>query len=199
MTIRLLSGKPTIGRALRRARLSRVRTSHDRDRHTSDDVWALLEGVLAGDADAALVMDDLIEEGVSSGSTHFVKITRKARKLYGRVTPAEVVPNAYAAITPGRQIVLFGMNKKKWKAGDPPGGVMRGYVRRFKIGDEAEHGSYNLVYTGPVTKITLKTVAVSRKDIGDSRGRVFDIESFSDRNWDFDVEAAAKQNRGWSD
>lgn len=153
---------------------------------------------MQGDADAAVVLTDLIQEGVRAEVTQFVQITRRGYRRRGAEYPAKVEPNAFAAITPGRSIVLFGMNKNKWRKDDPPGGVMRGYVRRFRVGDVAEHGSYNLVYTGPIRSITPKRVTIDRSDIGNRPGS-FDIEQFHSMNWDFDPEAADKRNREWMD
>ena len=153
--------------------------------------------MMAGDSNAAIVLNDLIEEGVEGGSTVFEKITRRGYKRFGKEHAAVVQPGAFAAITPGRSIVLFGV-KKEYKRSDPPGGVLRGYMRRFAIGDTAEYDSYNLVYLGKITAITPKRVTVD-KGHGRQAKAVMDVETFNSKNYDLDVEAAIKRNQEWSD
>lgn len=189
------SRRPILGRPLR-SRTARPRARRDATRHTSDTVWALVERMMQGDTDAARVLDDVIEEGVSSGKTRFVKVTRRAGRLYGKPYPEEVVPNHYAAVTPGRQIVLFGL-RKVYEQG-AVGGVLRGYVRRFAVGDTAEYDSYNLVYLGTITSITEKRVTID-KGRGYSRKAVLDIATFDSKNHDLDVEEAVRKNREWTD
>ncbi len=160
-------------------------------------MWALVERMMSGDTPAAVLLTQVIDEGVSTTSgTRFEKITRKAWKRFGKVNPAVVREGAFAAVTPGRSIVLFGI-KKEYKRSDPPEGVMRGYVRRFKIGDTAEYNAYNLVYLGKVTSITAKTVTV--KHPHGPRKSVFDIETFNSKNYDLDVAEVVKRNSEWTD
>ena len=155
-------------------------------------MWRLVEQMMQGDADAAVVLTDLIQEGVRAGDTQFVQIARRAYKRQGRTFPEEVKPNAFAAITPGRSIVLFGMNRNNRDY------VMKGYMRRFRVGDVAERGSYNLVYMGPIRSITPKRVTIE-DDERTGRTKSLDIEQFHSMNWDFDLERAKKQNREWTD
>jgi hypothetical protein len=165
----------------------------------SDVVWALVEKMLHGDSNAAVILSDLIGNGITTGSTRFERITRKAWTRFGRTTPAAVQPGAFAAVTPGRSVVLFGI-KKEYKTSDPPAGAMRGYLRRFKVGDTAEYNSYNLVYLGKITKITAKQITIVHyPSQAQSRKSVFDVETFNSKNYDLDVEKAVKRNQEWSD
>lgn len=172
--------------------------SRSASRHTSDTVWALVERMLEGDTNAALVLNDVIEEGVSSGKTKFVKITRRGYRRFGKEYPATVEEGQFAAITPGRQIVLFGI-KDRWNGPGKSGYTKRGYLSRYRIGDTAEYDSYNLVYFGKITSITEKRVVID-KGRGYSKKASLDIERFSHKNWDPDnLEQGLKRNREWSD
>ena len=177
------------GRPLRRrapGRLAQRLRGRDKTRASSDAVWALVEQLMGGDESVLPVIDDAIEEGVSAGKTVFMKLPSDGRDTHN-----------YAAVTPGRQIVLFGVKPRYDQAtGTYP---RRGYVSRYKIGDEAVHGSYNLVYTGPITSITAKRVMINASDIGRGK-RSLTIEGFSNKNWKPDTIAdATKQNRNWMD
>lgn len=63
-------------------------------------------------------------------------------------------------------------------------------VRIFVIGDECEHGSYNLTYTGKIEGITAKNVMV---DTGGGTKRLR-IAEFAMRNHDFDLEDIQRRN-----
>ena len=65
----------------------------------------------------------------------------------------------------------------------------------FALGDEAEYGSYNLSYTGTITKITEKCVTiVAYPNSNMSRTHRLSLNEFCWRNWDFDAVATAKRN-----
>lgn len=70
--------------------------------------------------------------------------------------------------------------------------------REYAIGAQAEYGSYNLVYFGPVLSITPKTVTVEERGPG-GRTRRMSLGEFCDRNHDFDLAAAQKRNDEWMD
>jgi hypothetical protein len=61
----------------------------------------------------------------------------------------------------------------------------------FSIGDEAEYGSYNLIYTGTIVGITDKQVTIEDRGIETCRLKLF---NFIDRNWDFDAARVAAHN-----
>lgn len=72
--------------------------------------------------------------------------------------------------------------------------------KTFAIGDVAQVGSYNLVYTGIVRSITEKTVTVVEY-AGTSMEKTyrFSIYRFALMNRDFDRDEAAKRNSEWMD
>jgi hypothetical protein len=70
------------------------------------------------------------------------------------------------------------------------------YCQSFKVGDTAEHGSYNLKYMGTITAITEKTVTVT-DFVNKFDGRVhrMDMHTFCWRNHDLNVAENIKQNQ----
>jgi hypothetical protein len=201
------SRKTLHGRALRRTASrdlsagvrARLRGRRDPSKLASSDaVWHLVEQMMMGDGNAAIVLSDLIGGGLTAGHTRFERITRKAWKLHGHAHPAVVQAGAFAAVTPNRQIVLFGI-KREYRRSDPPAGVMRGYLRRFKIGDIAEYAAFNLVSLGKITAISAKRITVARGGESSYRKAFFDVETFNSKNYDLDVAAAIKRNQEWSD
>ena len=161
--------------------------------------------MLAGDADAAIVLSDVIDEGVSSGRTKFVKIVRPGYKQFGKHHPEQIQTGQFAAITPKRQIVLFGIR------GTPHRGY-KGYMSRYQIGDTAEYDSYNLVYFGEIIDISEKRVVFDtnakyrqRLPSGEQgrypvKKKVLNIYQFEWRNWDpKNLEDGVRRNREWND
>lgn len=68
-------------------------------------------------------------------------------------------------------------------------------IKTFAIGDEAVVGSYNLVYTGVIRKISPKTIEVVEYP-GSSNEKVYRMkhETFGWRNWNFNAEEIARRN-----
>lgn len=65
----------------------------------------------------------------------------------------------------------------------------------FTMGDSAEYGSYNLRYTGPITKITDKTVQITAyPGTWGERRHNLSLHEFCYRNWDFNAEKVAAHN-----
>lgn len=65
----------------------------------------------------------------------------------------------------------------------------------LRVGDEAEYSSYNLSYTGQITKITEKTVTiVAYPGSRMARTHRLSLNEFCWRNFDFDAVATAKRN-----
>ena len=178
-----------------------------------NDLIDLVLKVLAGDDEAALVLSDfLLDAGGSRplGSGVLVAITEKAVKRKGCERGPRVKLGRFAYVKPDESIDLFGTRSlggktthEKWeKASDEPAAtwqvirpkqgkwvtVSAVYSRRFVMGEEAEYGSYNLVYTGPIVGISTKRITVDAHSTG-NRGdvRCFDLEQFDGRNWDFDA------------
>lgn len=71
-------------------------------------------------------------------------------------------------------------------------------AREYAIGAQAEYGSFNLVYFGPVLSVTPKTVTVEESGPG-GRTRRLSLGEFADRNHDFDLAKAQKRNDEWMD
>lgn len=159
---------------------------------TSDDVWSLVERLLTGDTDTADVLADVISEGVDGGKTVFTRVESRAWTKFGTKHEGKIEKTSFAAITPGRSIVLFGARNGK------------AYRKRFEIGDIAEYDSYNLSYTGPIRAISVKRISIgtgwsrngsSRVTPGDpEKLKSLDIHAFDWRNYDFDAEATAVRN-----
>lgn len=69
-------------------------------------------------------------------------------------------------------------------------------VNSFNLGDEATYDSWNLIYTGPITKITEKTVQItSYPGTQAERRHNLDLERFCWKNETFDAAKAAQQNQ----
>lgn len=98
--------------------------------------------------------------------------------------------NCKADIVPGKSIRIYGEYTNHVKGPQT-------FDRTFKVGDKAERDSYNLVYTGEITQIGLKTVTI--KDDSLSTTSRLTLEGFVNRNWDFDLERIAKRNGEWMD
>ena len=108
-------------------------------------------------------------------------ISTKATKR----SPSTVVEGAFADITPGVSIRLYGEHKGYRK----DGGL---YDLTFKIGDVAEYDSYNLNYLGTSEKITAKTVTIRPRH--GEKVRRLSLHEFNWRNRHFDLEAIAASN-----
>lgn len=62
----------------------------------------------------------------------------------------------------------------------------------FEIGDQAEYDSYNLSYTGAITKLTASTVTIQPK-YGNGTKRL-SMYTFAWRNFDFNMAETAARN-----
>ncbi len=95
----------------------------------------------------------------------------------------------HVAVTPGEQIRLWG-TRDEYDA-EAKEFKKVSYNITFKIGDEAEYDSYNLIYTGKITKITNKTVMVKDPNYENKR---LNFHDFSTKNHNFDAEDIARRN-----
>jgi hypothetical protein len=69
----------------------------------------------------------------------------------------------------------------------------------FSVGDTAEYDSYNLSYTGKISKISEKAVTiVAYPGTRNEKVHRLDLNTFCWRNHKFTVEAAQKANNEWS-
>lgn len=80
-------------------------------------------------------------------------------------------------------------------------GIMTNHVngpqqfnKTFKVGDCAEYGSYNLIYTGTITNIGPKSVSIAHGTEQQPETTRLSIYEFIDRNWNFDAEKIEKYN-----
>lgn len=105
-------------------------------------------------------------------------------KRGGQIYQCTETQNRYnAEITPKKEIRIFGIYCTYVK-GDQV------FDKTFRIGDEAEYDSYNLIYTGKIVSIGNKTITI------ESHGEKhrLTIYNFSRKNWDFDQARIAKHN-----
>ena len=72
------------------------------------------------------------------------------------------------------------------------------WEKTYRIGDLAEHGSYNLSYYGTITAITETTVVITERHWKDETKRL-KIGAFAYRNHDWDAGKAKKRNSEWMD
>ncbi len=130
-----------------------------------------------------------------------LEIRDRDRKRFGRVIPGDVAKGQHAEIIVGRRIRLFGVERAGTryvrcpKTGKRILNEERLYRRDFRIGDTAEVRSYNLTYTGTITAITEKTIAVIENH-GTSNAKAYrmSLYEFNWRNWNFDAEECARRN-----
>lgn len=150
--------------------------------------------MLRGDLGAAVELDVMIGDGITVGGTRFVRVTERARRIYGRVHPSEIVKGEFAAVTPKRMVVLFGVKDRR----DPATNTWRkaGYLSRYKIGDAAVYDSFNLVYIGRIKSIGASRIAI----VDDGKVHSLDLAKFSRKNWDpATIEKSLKRNQEWMD
>ena len=117
------------------------------------------------------------------------EIKSKDRIHRGKLYPGQVMRGHKAEIIPNVSIRLHG---EEWNHIKAP----VAFDLTFKIGDEAEYGSYNLKYTGEIIKIGEKTVTIQAyPGTHCQENHQLSIFEFSDRNWNFDsVKIAAYNN-----
>ena len=107
-----------------------------------------------------------------------VRVMTKARKWMGQAHPA--APTEYEVDQDGKKMTI-------WKDGVQ--------CRSFVIGDEAEYDSYNLSYTGTITKISDKAVTiVAYKGSRNEKAHRLDLNKFCWRNYKFDAVKTAAEN-----
>jgi hypothetical protein len=114
----------------------------------------------------------------------------KASKRHGVVYPAS--PTEYQAYF--GKFVKGGYDSITIHKAQRDGTIKQGVT--LKVGDIAEYDSYNLSYTGTITKITEKCVTIVAYPDHPrmSRAHRLDLNAFCWRNWDFDAAATAKRN-----
>jgi hypothetical protein len=163
---------------------------------------SLLARFESGEADVLPVLVDALLEGVDGQGGHFGQVMTRATKRGGVVRPSEPVKNSYALVVPGKSITLIGTKTESKSTRGVDGRytheiVEVPYVKTYRIGDLAEHSSWNLSYYGEIKAIGAKTVTI---DKGHREGTArLDLEVFAMRNSRFDAEKAWKHNSEWMD
>lgn len=92
----------------------------------------------------------------------------------------------HADLEPGKSIRIFGVYRNHVNGPQV-------FNQTFRVGDEAEYGSYNLHYTGAILAIGKSTVLIDANGTGERRVRL-DLHTFCWRNWDFDSIKIANYN-----
>lgn len=69
------------------------------------------------------------------------------------------------------------------------------FDQTFRIGDQAEYDSYNLIFYGPVLSITDRTVTVATTGCGNFRNRRFRLFEFACKNANFNLDKIIEHNR----
>ena len=116
-----------------------------------------------------------------------VRVMQKATKFHGVQRPE----------TPTNFQVLFSGTKNYNSIAlfqDQDQGMVKAGTM-FQVGDEAEYGSYNLIYTGKITKITDKCVTIVAY-YGSSIAKThrLDLSEFCCRNFGFNAEKIMNHN-----
>lgn len=125
--------------------------------------------------------------------THTTTVQPKPWKRGGELHQATITDDLNAEIVKGKTIRLFGTYRSCFSRGDE-----KTFDRTFKIGDLAEYDSYNFSYHGTIVAIGEKTVSIRAYD-NDKHVKRLDLYTFTWRNWDLDLEKAAKRRSDWSD
>lgn len=155
---------------------------------TVSTIEALFTMLLAGDTSVVTVLDDAILEGASDAlGVRYVCVERKAYKRGSSVFPAKRVEARYAVITPGKSIRIVGVAYPQRDLVDD----QRPYDRTFALGDTVEYDSFNLSYHGPISAIG--ACVTVRKEYSKRTVRM-ELDGFTTRNHDLDLEAAAARN-----
>jgi len=116
-------------------------------------------------------------------------VMSKASKRHGTVYPAS--PTDYFVFF--GNFVKGGYDSITIHKAQRDGSVKQGVTLR--VGDEAEYDSYNLSYTGTITKITEKCVSiVAYPGSSNARTHRLDLNAFCWRNFDFNAAETARKN-----
>ena len=125
---------------------------------------------------------------LSTPGTPLVSVMRKAHKWLGQDVPAKATEYYVAHTGKGKTAGISIYEDIK--------GTIT-HRRDFKVGDVAEHNSYNLSYFGIILAITEKTVTIS-EHVSNNHPRQkknrLTLEEFCWRNKNFDHDKAAAEN-----
>ncbi len=118
--------------------------------------------------------------GTVAGATTVSNIQPRSIKRHGTAIQPAVAGVFHADIT-ADSIRIYGTHGTSKRSP---------FDRTFKLGDLAEHDSYNLVYTGLITAISAKRITIN----DDGKIHCMQLHDFINRNWDFDAIATGKRN-----
>ena len=102
------------------------------------------------------------------------------------VTPENGQGVYNADVLPGHSLRIFGTMTNHGRGPQE-------FDTVFRLGDVAEYGSYNMIYTGKIVRIGAKTVTIKHCEHS-AEVTQLDIYSFIDKNWNFDAVKIAKHN-----
>lgn len=119
---------------------------------------------------------------VRSKPVTLVEVVNPSEGFRGWVTPGEKIEIHTHSVT---------RRDKGYADGFLWGDMHR--VRIFKIGDEAEYGSYNLTYTGRIKSITAKNIIIVPR-YNEAKTVRLRIGEFLWRNHDFDLVEIERRN-----
>lgn len=107
----------------------------------------------------------------------FIQVYTKASKWNPTPQPTEYS----VAIEAGKRITV-------WKNGQ--------LANQFLVGDEATYDSWNLIYTGRITKITPKVVQITAYP-GTQNERKYNLNlyKFCYKNWNFNADEVRQHNQ----
>jgi hypothetical protein len=127
-----------------------------------------------------------------SNAINAIRVYSKARKQFGTEYPAQ----------PTEWLVHIEKNKSITIYRERNGVIENGGT--MKIGDTAEHDSYNLRYLGSIEAITEKSITIwpnghrvsaeARASNAKKKVKRLDLSMFCLRNFKFDLEAVNKEN-----
>jgi hypothetical protein len=149
---------------------------------------SLLTALASGDLSVLPALETFIGDGLVEEGKVYLPVVQKGYKRGSYVVADKRVPAQFVVVDPKKSIRLVGVYY--------PRGDKRAYDRTFAIGDWAEYDSYNLAYHGKITSIGAGgNVTVLPEH--SKRAKRLDAYTFTFRNYDLDLEAAAKRNSDW--
>ncbi len=146
-------------------------------------VEALIAQLLAGDCSVIPVLDDAVLE-----TPGYLLIVRPSWTLHGHVHPETREIGRYAYVSTRKPIASIRIMGRAWRGVEGP------YDRTFVVGDMVEHHSFNLSYHGRIKSISASSVVVATPNHGHTKTRRLTLDTFTSRNWDLDLNAAAARN-----
>jgi len=142
---------------------------------------ALLNLLAAGDKSVLPVLEDAVRELPVAGKARAFVVTAKAHRHLGVDYPEKIEPGAYAIVTPGKSVRLFGVE------------YSGRYDRTFAIGDTVAYDSWNMTYCGEIKSIGPSGTVTVTKGRREGTKRL-DLHVFNWRNRTLDLAAIDARN-----